>query len=142
MSRYHCWDFIGRANHVIVHFGGVPDGDHYHWKLETRLGLLRLHVDEDLNGFGIGTVYTQFEECDAMGKPLSKSLGREIDCQEDLITFKLGGKGVVLDQLRWATASARIGRVSFQEMLAGHYDRRRFDEFELEGKETTYEHIK
>jgi len=62
MNCYYRQDFIDKANHVIVRFGGMPDGDHYHWKLETRLGLLRLHVDEDLNGFGVGTVYTQFEE--------------------------------------------------------------------------------
>lgn len=62
MSQYERQDFIDKANGVIKSFGGWPDGDTYHWKLETRLGLLKLHVDEDLNGFGIGTIYTQFEE--------------------------------------------------------------------------------
>ncbi len=67
MSQHERQDFIDKANGVIYGFGGVPDRDVLdrnvtHWKLETRLGLLRLHVDGDLNEFGIGIVYTRFDE--------------------------------------------------------------------------------
>jgi len=62
MSRYDRQDFIDKANGVIEGFGGCRDEDTHHWKLETHLGLLKLHVDKDLNGFGIGVVYTHFDE--------------------------------------------------------------------------------
>ncbi len=72
MSIFERQDFIDQANSVIRNFGGIPREDAYHWRLKTRLGLLRLHVNSDLNGFGIGVVYTQFDD--------SRRAACEVDC--------------------------------------------------------------